>query len=125
MTQERDALCEQLEQMMLQRDEAVQLAEARLQGWIQDHIHALEMQNHLNDRIEEGLVEIHCLNNLLNPILRPVPVYPDASPQVIVAEDDGMVVDGPIAAAPAEGGEDEEVEPFNDEDGEAIYDAVR
>jgi hypothetical protein len=27
------------------------------------------MQNYLNDRIEEGLVEIHCLNNERNLIL--------------------------------------------------------
>jgi hypothetical protein len=44
---------------------------------------------------------------------------------VIVAEDDGMEVDGPRVPTPAEveEDEDEEVEPINDEDEEAIFDA--
>jgi hypothetical protein len=44
---------------------------------------------------------------------------------VIIAEDDGMEVDGPRVPAPAEveEDEDEEVEAINDEDGEAIFDA--
>jgi hypothetical protein len=44
---------------------------------------------------------------------------------VIVAEDDGMEVDGPRVPAPAEveEDEDEEVEPISNEDGEAIFDA--
>jgi len=45
-------------------------------------------------------VEIHRLNNLLHPIPRPAPVYPEVGPQVIVADDDGMEVDGPAAVAP-------------------------
>jgi hypothetical protein len=85
----------------------------------------MEMQNYLNDRIEEGLVEIHHLNNERNPIPHPPPVYLDLGPQVIVAEDDRMEVDGPRVPAPAEveEDEDEEVEPVSDEDGEAIFDA--
>ena len=44
---------------------------------------------------------------------------------MIVADDDGMEVDGPAAAAPPlhEDVEDEELEPVSDEDGEAIFDA--
>ena len=44
---------------------------------------------------------------------------------MIVADDDGMEVDGPAAAAPLlhEDVEDEAVEPVSDEDGEAIFDA--
>ena len=38
-------------------------------------------------------MEIHHLNNLLHPIPRPAPVYPEVGPQVIVADDDGMEVD--------------------------------
>ena len=70
-------------------------------------------------------MEIHRLNNLLHPIPCPVPVYPEVGPQVIVADDDGMEVDGPAAAAPPlhEDVEDEELEPVSDEDGEAIFDA--
>jgi len=51
-------------------------------------------------------------------------VYPEVGPQVIVADDDGMEVDGPAAAAPPlhEDVEDEELEPVSNEDGEAIFD---
>jgi len=81
--------------------------------------------NNLQDQIEAGLVEIHRLNNLLHPIPRPTPVYLDVGPQVIVADDDGMVVDGQAMAAPLlhEDVEDKELEPVSDEDGEAIFDA--
>ena len=49
-------------------------------------------------------------------------MYPEVGPQVIVADDDGMEVDGPAAAAPPLH-EDEELELVSDEDGEAIFDA--
>ena len=70
-------------------------------------------------------MEIHCVNNLRHPIPHPVLVYPQVGPQVIVADDDGMEVDGPATAAPPlhEDVEDEELEPVSDEDGEAIFDA--
>ena len=70
-------------------------------------------------------MEIHRLNNLLHPIPRPVPVYPEVGPHVIVADDDYMEVDRPAAAAPPlhEYVEDKELEPVSDEDGEAIFDA--
>ena len=85
----------------------------------------MEMQNYLNDRIKDGLVEIHHLNNERNPIPHPPSVFLDLGPQVIVAEDDRKEVDGPRVPAPAEveEDEDEEVEPVSDEDGEAIFDA--
>jgi len=88
-------------------------------------IQSLERENYLQDQIEAGLVEIHRLNNLPHPIPRPMPVYPEVGPQVIVADDDGMEVDGPAAVAPPlhEDVEDEELEPVSDEDGEAIFDA--
>jgi len=89
-------------------------------------IQSLERENYLQDQIEAGRVEIHRLHNLLHPIPRPVPVYPEVGPQVIVADYDGMEVDGPAAAAPPlhVDVEDEELEPVSDEDGEAIFDAV-
>ena len=70
-------------------------------------------------------MEIHHLNNLLHPIPRPAPAYPDVGPQVIVAEDDGTEEDGSVAAAPPlhEDVEDEDLEPVSDEDGEVIFDA--
>ena len=65
----------------------------------------------MQDQIEAGLVEIHLLNNLLHPIPHPAPVYLEVRPQVIVADDDGMEVDGPAVAAPPlhEDVEDEEL----------------
>jgi len=88
-------------------------------------IQSLERENYLQDQIEASLVEIHLLNSLLHPIPRPVPVYLEVGPQVIVADDDGMEVDGPVVAAPPlpEDVEDEELEPVSDEDGEAIFNA--
>jgi len=52
-------------------------------------------------------------------------VYLEVGPQVIVADDDGMEVDGSATAAPPlhEDVEDEELEPVSDEDGEASFDA--
>ena len=122
---ERDELHNQLMNLTIERDEAVQeldyvtrhidaaleLAEERRQAWIQDHINAMEMQDYLNDRIEEGLVEIHRLNNDRNPIPHPPPVYPDLGPQVIEAdeeEDEQMNVN---AAEPANEEEEEEDDP--------------
>ena len=69
-------------------------------------------------------MEIHFLNNLLHPIPRSVPVYTEVGPQVIVADDDCMEVNGPAAATPPlhEDVEDEALEPVSDEDGEAIFD---
>jgi hypothetical protein len=124
---ERDELEEQLEQVTFHRDVAVELVEERCQGWIRDRIHAAEWENYLNECIEEGLVEIHRLNNERDPIPHPTPGYPDLGPQVIVADDGGMEVDGPGVTAPVilevEEDEDEELERVSDEDGEAIFDA--
>jgi len=52
-------------------------------------------------------------------------VYPEVGPQVIVADDDGMEVDGLATVAPPlhEDVEDEELEQVSDEDEEAIFDA--
>jgi hypothetical protein len=77
---ERDELEEQLEQVTRHRDVAVELVEERHQGWIRDRIHAAEWENYLNERIEEGLVKIHRLNNERDPIPHPMPVYPDLGP---------------------------------------------
>jgi hypothetical protein len=108
------------------RDATLELAEERRQGWIRDCIHAAEQENYLNECIEEGLIEIHRLNNKRDPIPHPAPVYPDLGSQVIVADDDGMEVDGPGVPTPVmlevEEDEDEELEPVSDEDGEAIFD---
>jgi hypothetical protein len=46
---------------------------------IRNNRRALEMQDYLNARIEEGLVEIHRLNNERDPIPHLEPIYPDWS----------------------------------------------
>ena len=112
-------------QLTRERDTALRVSENRRRAWEMHRVQSLERENYLQDQIEVGLVEIHRLNNLLHPIPRPIPVYPEVGPQVIVADDDGMEVDGPAAYAPHlhEDVEDEELEPVSDEDGEAIFDA--
>jgi len=116
---------ERLVQITRERDTALRVSKNRHRAWEMHRIQSAERENYLQDQIEASLVEIHHLNNLLHPIPRPVLVYPEVGPQVIVADDDGMEVDGPAAATPPlhEDVEDEELEPVSDEDGEAIFDA--
>jgi len=121
----RETVQERLVQITRERDAALRVSENRRRAWEMHQIQSLERENYLQDQIEAGLVEIHHLNNLLHPIPRPAPVYPEVGPQVIVADDDGMEVDGPAVAAPPlhEDVADEELELVSDEDGEAIFDA--
>ena len=67
-------------------------------------------------QIEELQLDVHRLNNMVNPILPLAPVM-EEDPNVLIAEDDGMVVD-----AEAESKEDEEVEPFEDNHGDDVSD---
>jgi len=124
LARETETLQERLVQITRERDTTLRVSENRRRAWEMHRIQSLERENYLQYQIEAGFVEIHRLNNLLHPIPRPVPVYLEVGPQVIVA-DDGMEVDEPAAAAPPlhEDVEDEELEPVSDEDGEAIFDA--
>ena len=88
LTIERDEAVQELDRVTHHRDAALELAEERRQAWIQDHINAMEMQDYLNDCIEEGLVEIHRLNNERNSIPHPPLVYLDLGPQVIEADEE-------------------------------------
>jgi len=125
LARERETMQERLVQVTRESDTALHVSENRPWAWEMHRIQSLERENYLQDQIEASLVEIHRFNNLLHPIPRPVPVYPEVGPQVIVADDDGMDVDGPAVAAPPlhEDLEDEDLEPVSDEDGEAIFDA--
>ena len=125
LARERETVQERLVQITHERDTALRVSENRRRAWEMHRIQSLERENYLQDQIEASLVEIHLLNSLLHPIPRPVPVYLEVGPQVIVADDDGMEVDGPVVAAPPlpEDVEDEELEPVSDEDGEAIFNA--
>jgi len=117
LAREKETVQERLVQITRERDTALRVSENRRRAWKM-------RENYLQDQIEAGLVEIHRLNNLLHPIPRLVPVYPVVEPQVIMADDDGMEVDGPAAASPPlhEDMEDEELESVSDEDGEVIFD---
>ena len=66
-------------------------------------------------QIEELQLDVHRLNNMVNPILPPAPVV-EEDPNVLIAEDDGMEVDT------MEEPEDEEVEPFEDDNGDGVSD---
>ena len=60
-------------------------------------------------------MDVHRLNNRVNPILPPDAPVVEEDPNVLIAEDDGMEVD-------AEEPEDEEVEPFEDDHGDGVSD---
>ena len=74
-------------------------------------------------QIEELQIDVHRLNNQLNLIPHPIPVYPVVGgPQVIFADDDGMELDVNVIAVP-EDEEEEELDPVEDEDSEGVIDA--
>ena len=64
-------------------------------------------------QIEELQLDVHCVNNMVNPILPPAPAVED--PNVLIAKDDGMEVD-------AEAEPEEEVEPFQDDHSDDVSD---
>ena len=82
-------------------------------------------ENELLYQIEELQIDVHRLNNQINPIPHPIPEYPVVGgPQVIFADDDGIEIDANVVAVPmAAEEEEEELEPVEDEDGEGVVDA--
>ena len=69
-----------------------------------------EIQENELHQIEELQIDVHRLNNQLNPIPHPILVYPMVGgPQVIVVDDDGMDLDANVVVVP-EADEDEEEE---------------
>ena len=67
-------------------------------------------------QIEELQLDVHRLNNMVNPILPPA-LAVEEDPNVLIAEDDGMEVD-----TKAEPEEEDEVEPFEDDHGDDVSD---
>ena len=107
-------------------DEALRLAQIRDNARIMTGIQAEIRENELLRQIEELQIDVHRLNNQLNPIPHPIPVYPMVGgPQVIFADDDGMELDANVIAVPEakEDEEEEELDPIEDEDGEGVIDA--
>ena len=66
-------------------------------------------------QIEELQIDVHRLNNMVNPILPPAPAV-EEDPNVLIAEDDGMEVDDKDEP------EEEEIEPFEDDHGDGVSD---
>ena len=64
-------------------------------------------------QVEELQLDVHHLNNMVNPILPP---NASAVEDVLIAEDNGMEVD--TEAEP----EDEEIKPFEDVHGDGVFD---
>ena len=63
-------------------------------------------------QIEELQLDVHRLNNMVNPILPQAPAM-EEDPNVLIVEDDGMEVD-------AEDEPEEEIEPFEDDHGDGV-----
>ena len=66
-------------------------------------------------QVEELQIDVHRLNNIINPIIPLAPAL-EEGPNVLTAEDDGMELDA------KEEPEDEEVEPWEDDHGDGVSD---
>ena len=66
-------------------------------------------------QIEGIQLDVHRLNNMVNPILPPA-LAVEEDPNVLIAEDDGMEVDA------MDEPEEEETEPFEDDHGDGVSD---
>ena len=67
-------------------------------------------------QIEELELDVHRLNNMVNPILPPAPAV-EEDPNVLITEDDGIEMD-----AEEEEPKDEEMEPWEDDHGDGVSD---
>jgi len=125
VVRERYANHEQIMQLTRERDDVLCLAQTRDNARIMIGIRAEIRENELLRQIEELQIDVHRLNNQLNPIPHPIPVYPMVGgPQVIVADDDGMDLDANVIIVPKakEDEEEEELDLVEDEDGEGVID---
>ena len=107
-------------------DDAIRLAQTSNNARVMIAIRAEVRENDLLRQIEEIQIDVHSLNNQINPIPHPILVYTVVGgPQVIFADDDGMDLDANVVAVPEddEDEEEEELDPVEDEDGEGVIDA--
>ena len=120
---ERDVNHDQIMQLTRDKDDAIRLVQTRNNARIMAEIRAKVRENELLRQIEELQIDVHHLNNQINPIPHPIPVYPMVGgPQVIFADDHGMDLDANVIAVP-EAKEEEELDPVEDEDGEGVINA--
>ena len=123
VVRERDVNQDRIMQLTREQDDALHLAQIRDNARIMTGIRAEIWENELLHQIEELQIAVHRLNNQLNPIPHPIPMYPMVGgPQVIFADDDGMELDANVIAVP-EDEEEEELDLVKDEDGEGVIDA--
>ena len=73
-------------------------------------------EQELMRQVEELQLDVHHLNNMVNPILPPNALAMEEDPNVLIAKDDGMEVD--VKDEP----KDEEIEPFEDDQGDGVSD---
>ena len=110
-------------QLTHEQDDAIHLAQTRNHARVMAEIQAEIRENELLRQIEELQIDVHRLNNQINLIPHPIPVYPVVGgPQVIFADDDGMDLDANVIAVP-KAKEEEELDPIKDEDGEGVINA--
>ena len=117
---ERDASRAELQGVRVERDEVICLAKtreaARIRIIFQAARQAIEFdrrEQELIHQIEELQIDVHRLNNIINPIIPPAKTVED-EPNVLIVEDDGMEMDA------EEEPEDEEVEPWEDDHDDGV-----
>ena len=76
VVRERDDNHEQIMQLTHERDDALCLAQTRDNARIMTGIRAKIRENELLRQIEELQIDVHRLNNQINLIPHPIPVYP-------------------------------------------------
>jgi hypothetical protein len=69
-------------------------------------------------QIEELQIDVHRLNNRIDPIL-PQALVEEEAPNVLIAEDNGMEVDPEVQP---EEEEEEDIEPFEDDHSDGVFD---
>ena len=118
----RDAARAELQDVHAKRDEVIHLAETREAARIWTVFQATRQATEFDRReqelirqIEELQLDVHRLNNIVNPILPPA-LAVEEDPNVLIAEDDGMEVDAEDEP------EEEEIEPFEDDHGDGVSD---
>jgi len=90
---ERNEAQARLMQMTRERDEAMCLTENREAVRVKALFHAKIREEELITRIAELQLDVHRLNNIINPIPRPVPINHEEAP-IEEDQDDGIISNG-------------------------------
>ena len=120
---ERNAVQTELQGVRAAMDNVIRLAEnreaARIRTVFQAAKQATEFEHREQElirQIEELQIDVHHLNNIINPIPPPAPAV-EEEPNMLIADDDGVEMD-----AKEEDPEEEEVEPWEDDHGDGVSD---